>query len=301
MRPQSLPPDTSTTQTSPMIPQSHGPREPQPCYVVPQPPTPPPDNDDPSPQASSDWHLQLLKEELRKSVMLRLKRINGVVDDPFSQHIVNSDRNHTATDPDGTSENSGTFTGSSNHTPTTTHDQPQDQRHITQGQVSDKDREPRYRVHVVTLPKLTVVGLVLVSWVMSAIIGGVGALGWTFWHSQVRREMFAEVAAGRGSEALKVMGRGLMGVGAAVGKAVWEHFKWNLGLYALFVLSLIEFLGTVGVAIAESHWYQAQVRPTCYCYTCRIERARPIKRETGVSPAELNVRVGTSDPGDDWE
>ncbi|ESA42352.1 hypothetical protein NCU16917 [Neurospora crassa OR74A] len=224
--------DTSTTQTSPMIPQSHGPREPQPYYVVPQPPTPPPDNDDPSPQASSDWHLQLLKEELRKSVMLRLEKINGRVDDPFSQHVVNGDRKHAATDPDGTSEHAST--GGSNHTPTSTQDQPQDQRHITQ--VSDKDREPRYRVHVVTLPKLTVVGLVLASWVMSAIIGGVGALGWTFWHSQVRRETCAEVAAGRGSEALKVMGRGLIGVGAAVGKAVSEHFKRNLWLYAVFLL-----------------------------------------------------------------
>lgn len=216
-----------------MIPQSHGPREPQPCYVFPQPPTPPPDNDDPSPQSSADWHLQLLKEELLTSVMLRLKRINGLVDDPFSQHIVNGDNNHTATGLE-TSEHVSMSTGSSNHTPTSTQDQPQDQRHITQ--VSDKDREPRYRVHVVTLPKLTVVGLVLVSWVMSAIIGGVGALGWTFWHSQVRREMFVEVAAGRGSEALKIMGRGLMGVGAAIGRAVLEHFKRNLWLYAVCLL-----------------------------------------------------------------
>ncbi|EGZ74307.1 hypothetical protein NEUTE2DRAFT_143308 [Neurospora tetrasperma FGSC 2509] len=114
--------------------------------------------------------------------------------------------------------------------------------------------------------------------------------------------MFAEVAAGRGSEALKIMGRGLMGVGAAVGKAVLEHFKRNLWPYALFVLFFGKTLEAVGLAIAETHWYQAQVRPTCYCYACRVEMARAIKRETGVSPAELNARVvGTSDPGDDWE
>lgn len=275
-----------------MIPQPSGPRDSQPYCVVPQPPTPPPDNDDPSPQASSDWHLQLLKEELRKSVKLRLKKINGRVDDPLFQPVVNGDRNHTATGP-GTSEHASK--GGSNHTSTSTQNLPQDQRQITQ--VSDKDREPRYRVHVVTLPKLTVVGLVLVSWVMSAIIGGVGALGWTFWHSQVRREMFAEVAAGKGSEALKVMVRGLMGVSAAVGKAVWEHFKRNHEPYVLF---LVFFFETV-VAIAKNPWFQAQYGPTCYCYACRVEMARAIKRETGVSPAELNARVATSDPGDDWE
>ncbi|KAK3402505.1 hypothetical protein B0T20DRAFT_319360, partial [Sordaria brevicollis] len=96
------------------------------------------------------------------------------------------------------------------------------------------------------------------------------------------------------SAALKVVGRGLLGIGAAATRGVWAVVKhcsrhprkyWALGmLYSLwnwgveiagFFIETVLMLG--GVIPTE----------TCYCYACRVRMALDMQRETGVTLAEL--------------
>ncbi|KAK1778655.1 hypothetical protein QBC45DRAFT_413477 [Copromyces sp. CBS 386.78] len=90
-----------------------------------------------------------------------------------------------------------------------------------------------------------------------AIILVIGGLGWKFCHSRLGGELLAEAVAG--SEALKLVGRGLMGLSTAVARGVWAVTKhcilrhpmqyagiglvYGLWLKELYFLLVLLFLG----------------------------------------------------------
>ncbi|KAK3350437.1 hypothetical protein B0H65DRAFT_454798 [Neurospora tetraspora] len=265
---------TSTPQTPPMDPQPFGPREPQPYRVIwqspaPSPtPTPPPLND--YPLLNSSRYLEF-EEELRMRTG-RFREREGSLNDPPSQHEHDygyRNRAATHTGPDTSEDRS---------------DDAQNQPQYPHDGTPSSEREPQWLKRI-SRPARVAIRLVSGS----AVIGG---LGWKLWHSRVGGELFTEAVAS--SEALMVVGRGLMGVSAAVARGVWavaRHAWRHSRPYTAFGLvyglwSKGELLGNWVILIMYM-LLAGPSREPCYCYACRVEMALAIRRETGMSLAEI--------------
>ncbi|KAH7632408.1 hypothetical protein B0T09DRAFT_317902 [Sordaria sp. MPI-SDFR-AT-0083] len=241
------------TQDHPMDPEPFGSRNPQhePYRFIPQPPTPtpstpapaptsapapPPIDDDPPPKT---FHYMTLEEakRIRMEDLERRSRLNA----SSSARASDDWRNRSAT---ATSQGTGK-------------DASRGARDDAKDKAAREDPGDRYRREVYKEARLWWTDLprrtrLAIKWVPTSAV--VGILGWKFWHSQLGGELFTEAVAG--SEGLKVVGRGLMGVAVAMARGMsavlkhcWRHPNQYGGIGLVYGLWLKGKLHVIGASV----------------------------------------------------